>query len=1023
AGGSVVAGTITLAPSALGSFVQTITLTTTDTTPSGDTIILQTDTITVSANVVTPNGSGTGDVHMATFSGLKYDFQAVGDFVLERSLVPGNSMLVQITTSPANPGESLTTKVAAQVGSDIITVATGRDSMVWLNGAPDAALSAANPIELLSGGKIQRTGATSFKITWLTGETLTITNPGTFRGVSYLNTSLALALDTAPGSVQGLLGSYTGKQNDFQLPDGTVLAQPLSHATLLGRFADAWRVTAADSLLDEAMNAQKFAARMAAEAAAAEAVAAAQAAAAAEAAAAAQAAAEAAAAAASPPTAEATAPEAATPPVQTEGETPVTPAGSGTQTANTAATTPEAGTPPTQTAGETPATPPNSGGTQAVDAGATPPEAGTPPVQSAGDTPVTPPNSGGTQVVDAGATPPTAEIPPAQSAGDTPVTPPSSGGVQVVDAGATAPEAGTPPTSTAGETPATPPNSGGVQVVDAGATAPVTEAPPAQTAGETPVTLPNSGGTQVVDAGATTPVQPAGDTPATPPSGAPQAADASAQPSGAAEPATVTALTQNAFGFHAQFSAPVEADITDVALTGDLVGVVSGTIVFDADRRGLTFVHDGKLASDTYHVGLNGGAALDGDGDGTGGDAYATSFVWARQADSHGPTLVTLPEGIGAAAEPKAPAGSRLPVTLQNDGSATSAVLSATFNPAQITIDGVGPGADLPDGASINAEVQPAAAGDLTTIRIAISSQTPLPAGPAQVVTLSANVRSQAPSDGEALLLTLEQLNGAPITSGLNGALHVLGATAGQGIDGPAAQRSVGATGTAFAAWQGLDPKALASLVGNSQIVIPSSSGVHRAKPAMPKPETPPVPVQVRIQQAEPALTAPDDLTGQPDGSIEVPLLLSDAAGVVGARITVAVDPAHLDLQSVAAGPLGQGAALTVVQDGGAVTIEVRRTEPMAGGSGALALLTYRIADLAIPALVVDVTAVLARGARDGTRRNAAKPERPAIEIDLDLTPPADMGAPDAAQRGNWRSRLLGGIGKKPRAPTQSRSL
>ncbi|MBS0641692.1 MAG: hypothetical protein JSS43_17655, partial [Proteobacteria bacterium] len=62
AGGSVVAGTITLAPSALGSFVQTITLTTTDTTPSGETIILQTDTITVSANVVTPNGSGTGDV-------------------------------------------------------------------------------------------------------------------------------------------------------------------------------------------------------------------------------------------------------------------------------------------------------------------------------------------------------------------------------------------------------------------------------------------------------------------------------------------------------------------------------------------------------------------------------------------------------------------------------------------------------------------------------------------------------------------------------------------------------------------------------------------------------------------------------------------------------------------------------------------------------------------------------------------------------------------------------------------------
>jgi hypothetical protein len=43
--------------------------------------------------------------------------------------------------------------------------------------------------------------------------------------------------------VQGLLGSHAGRATDFQLPDGTVLPQPLSDAEILGAFADAWRVT------------------------------------------------------------------------------------------------------------------------------------------------------------------------------------------------------------------------------------------------------------------------------------------------------------------------------------------------------------------------------------------------------------------------------------------------------------------------------------------------------------------------------------------------------------------------------------------------------------------------------------------------------------------------------------------------------------------------------------------------------------------------------------------------------------
>jgi hypothetical protein len=51
--------------------------------------------------------------------------------------------------------------------------------------------------------------------------------------------------------VQGLLGSDSGQATDFQLPNGSVLPQPLSTDQILGGFADAWRVAPGASLFDD----------------------------------------------------------------------------------------------------------------------------------------------------------------------------------------------------------------------------------------------------------------------------------------------------------------------------------------------------------------------------------------------------------------------------------------------------------------------------------------------------------------------------------------------------------------------------------------------------------------------------------------------------------------------------------------------------------------------------------------------------------------------------------------------------
>jgi hypothetical protein len=246
AGGSLDAGSVSLATNQLGVFDETIVLTPMDTNADGFSEVVAAQTVTVTGTIV-PKGIAQGDVHIVTFDGLHYDFQADGAFILTRSTVPGDDFQIQIQTAPdaANHAVSYTTEAAAQVGSDVVTFAIDRASTVWIDGTPDTALSGADPLQSFAGGQLQELSSNSFLLTWATGQTLTITDQG-----SHLDSSVGLGAANGPGSVQGLLGSDTGQANDFQLPDGTVLQRPLSSKELYGIFADAWSVTPTGSLLD-----------------------------------------------------------------------------------------------------------------------------------------------------------------------------------------------------------------------------------------------------------------------------------------------------------------------------------------------------------------------------------------------------------------------------------------------------------------------------------------------------------------------------------------------------------------------------------------------------------------------------------------------------------------------------------------------------------------------------------------------------------------------------------------------------
>ncbi len=192
-------------------------------------------------------GNGNGDVHLTTYDGLYYNFQAAGEFILAKSTQPGDSFQVQIRLQPWHTSASVSviTEAAVAVGTHRVTFDLTRADTVWLDGTPITLANDGTPTDL-GAGTLQQLTPTSWQILYDSGETVLVTNEGTF-----LDVDTTIPTNAANNSVEGLLGNYNGNPtNDLALPDGAILSQPLSSAQLYTTFADAWRVTDATSLLD-----------------------------------------------------------------------------------------------------------------------------------------------------------------------------------------------------------------------------------------------------------------------------------------------------------------------------------------------------------------------------------------------------------------------------------------------------------------------------------------------------------------------------------------------------------------------------------------------------------------------------------------------------------------------------------------------------------------------------------------------------------------------------------------------------
>lgn len=190
------------------------------------------------------DGHNVGDPHLITLDGLKYDFQAVGEFVLLQS--DTGDMVIQTRQVPwgASRLVAVNKAVAMNVNGDIVGIYDGQSPPLYVNGSPT--LVPGLPLELAGGGRVYLFDG-RYTVVWPDSSQVTV-GFGRFGGVPYLDIKVSISPERV-GHVSGLLGNYDGaSSNDLVTRDGIALDRHPSFEQLYGQFAQSWRISQAESL-------------------------------------------------------------------------------------------------------------------------------------------------------------------------------------------------------------------------------------------------------------------------------------------------------------------------------------------------------------------------------------------------------------------------------------------------------------------------------------------------------------------------------------------------------------------------------------------------------------------------------------------------------------------------------------------------------------------------------------------------------------------------------------------------------
>ena len=220
--------------------------------PSSPTFVQQDFSVFFTSNPVVGQGHGWGDVHLSTFDGKPYDFQAVGEFILVKSLT--DDFQVQTRQKAWNNSTTVSVNTAFAITIDGYNVVYDSEFAVGQELKIDGVTYnlASGQSVFLSSSKIQRSGNNyTFTHAGLDGDISTTDDNDVVIASdngSHININVNPADDRA-GSLQGLLGNGDGDStNDFALRDGTDLGSNPSVQTIHTIYADSWRITQQESL-------------------------------------------------------------------------------------------------------------------------------------------------------------------------------------------------------------------------------------------------------------------------------------------------------------------------------------------------------------------------------------------------------------------------------------------------------------------------------------------------------------------------------------------------------------------------------------------------------------------------------------------------------------------------------------------------------------------------------------------------------------------------------------------------------
>jgi VCBS repeat-containing protein len=450
----------------------------------------------------------------------------------------------------------------------------------------------------------------------------------------------------------------------------------------------------------------------------------------------------------------------------------------------------------------------------------------------------------------------------------------------------------------------------------------------------------------------------------------------------APEALQVSALTPTASGFQVRFNRAIDPSALnlydseaaqlgapDLTLVGFAGGPVKGSLIVDADQRGLSFLRSGDiLAPDTYTIRLESGAnafkdlaggSLDGNGDGTAGDAFQSSFTVAAT----GPTL-SLPDlmrGPGQSVDLTAPSQNGfLPLYLSDGAGVTDVEFTLHYDPTSLVVQGVSAGADLPATATI--ERLPTADG---LLKVRISSPTALAAGKVELLHIAAMVPTTA-AYGAKHLLDLDEVRVNGQTATADDALQLvayLGDTSGDAsystLDGQRIQRVLVKLDSGFAAYANVDPLIVADTNANGYLSSIDASRVFQevsyltGASTLDRLELPPIPAGIgplSLAGPDPLVDIPIDARGEAGELITVPVRIDTAAGLESVQLQIGYDASRFDLVEVRRGSLsGDFGWFITGQEAGRIRVDMTRLNALQGGSGTLLDIDLRIKPDALP--------------------------------------------------------------------------